>query len=285
MGTTVIIKVYAEKFPAADRDALVKELRHMEDVFKRADTNDGEVRYLLREAERYEKASQGAFSPYVGALVRLWGFDREDAAFSRPPPAEADIRAALAKRELNLYALAKGYTVDHLARRLERMGYQHYIVNAGGDLVAKGSKGAVPWRVDVRHPRFTHRTLGQLKVDGKLAVATSGDYQNYFVHENVWYHHLLDARTGQPARRYQAVTVIANSVMEADALATAIFVSEGVIDLSHLRDPAVMVTTQDNRQVMTPAFQKRFITNCPPNDPCIPRAEYMELKLRQQKQP
>ncbi|MBI1363861.1 MAG: hypothetical protein GC134_07725 [Proteobacteria bacterium] len=274
MGTSVIIKVYADDFPAADKDALIKELRYQEAVFKKNDPADSTINYLLRDALRYQKATKGAFSPYLGALIDLWGFDSEDAAVSRKPPSDDQIRQALTQQKLNLYALAKGYTVDTLARKLERMGYKNYIVNAGGDLIAKGKKGNQPWRVDVRHPRFVHRTVGQLKVDGKLAVATSGDYQNYFVYENEWYHHLLDGRTGKPARKYQAVTVIADSVMEADAMATAIFVSNGVIDLTDKRDPAFMVTTQDYHQTMTPAFQKRFISNCPPNDPCVSRDDY-----------
>ena len=282
MGTSVVIKVYAEDFPAADKGALIKELTHLEDLFKKNDVNDGIVRYVLREALRYQVASQGAFSPYLGAVIDLWGFNDEEAAQSRKPPSDGKIRTALGKKQLNLYALAKGYAVDTLARKIERMGYKNYIINAGGDLIAKGSKGEVPWRVDVRHPRFIHRTLGQLKVDGKLAVATSGDYQNYFVYENEWYHHLLNAKTGKPARRYQAVTVIANSVMEADALATAIFVSDGVIDLSDKMEPAVMVSYHNDRQEMSPAFERKFITNCPKNDPCISRAEYLKLKEKEQ---
>ncbi|NIQ96238.1 MAG: FAD:protein FMN transferase, partial [Desulfuromonadales bacterium] len=80
-----------------------------------------------------------------------------------------------------------------------------------------------PWRIGIQHPRNSEKILVRIDLAGK-AVVTSGDYERYFEQGGVRYHHILDPRSGYPARLCQAVTVVAEQAAAADALATAAFV-------------------------------------------------------------
>lgn len=198
---------------------------------------DGDTRFLLEQGLYYAHLSQGAFDVTVGVLADLWGFGGDNKV---PSPAEIEAaldvtgypllalegdRAFVEKGvKVDLGGIAKGYTVDKAAAKLRQRGIKHAIINAGGDVYAIGSRpDGKPWRVGVTNPR----EVGGMSLAVYLqdqAIATSGDYQRFFIHEGVRYHHILDPRTGYPARGLASVSVIAPSAMEADALATAVFV-------------------------------------------------------------
>ncbi len=124
---------------------------------------------------------------------------------------------------LGLAGLAKGYRVDRAAEVLERHGIRDYAVDGGGDIRLSSSAGAEPWRISVAHPRRPGQALGVVALRSG-AVATSGDYEWYFERDGVRYHHILDPTTGRPARLAVAATVLAATAMDADALATGLFV-------------------------------------------------------------
>jgi thiamine biosynthesis lipoprotein len=126
--------------------------------------------------------------------------------------------------ELDLGGIAKGWGVDRAADVLAGLSGA-CLVNAGGDLVVRGLKpGGKPWRVGVQDPRDPSQLFLKLRLAENVAVATSGDYQRYFEVDGVRYHHLLDPRTGYPARAASSATVIAPDCATADAWATAVFV-------------------------------------------------------------
>ena len=127
-----------------------------------------------------------------------------------------------AATRIGIAGLAKGYRIDRAAQVMERLGIVDYVVDGGGDMrVAAGAAGK-PWTIMVAHPRFD-QPLGTVSLSTG-AVATSGDYQWYFERDGVRYHHIIDPATGRPARRSTSVTVIAESALDADALATGLFV-------------------------------------------------------------
>ena len=111
--------------------------------------------------------------------------------------------------------------------QLQAAGHEHAIINAGGNLRVAGRRGDRPWRIAVRHPRpdDARRFLATIEVTGDAAIITSGDYERYFEHGGRRYHHLLDPRSGRPARGLQSLTVIGDSATDADALSTALFVA------------------------------------------------------------
>lgn len=192
--------------------------------------------------ELYER-SGGLFNPAIGKLVALWGFHQDERPAGPPPSAEAiaallaagpgmdDIeregirmRSTNAAVQLDMGAFAKGVAVDRVIAGLREMGVENAIVNAGGDLRAIGRPGDRPWRIGVRHPRG-EGMLAALELSGDESVFTSGDYERYFDYEGTRYHHILDPRTGYPARGTASVTVIHRDAATADAAATALFVA------------------------------------------------------------
>lgn len=145
------------------------------------------------------------------------------AAPSRPSPAPS-VRLGEPDAALDLGGIAKGFGVDAAVAALRDWGVRHALVGAGGDLYALGrSPEGDPWRIGVRDPANPRAAVATLELED-AGVATSGDYEQYFDHGGVRYHHLLDPRTGAPTRApHRSVTVTAESCMRADAAATALF--------------------------------------------------------------
>ena len=193
------------------------------------------------------QASGGAYDPFSGALVNLWGFGAErrynQADFYAP--ASGRVQALLAERAtlqpvfdragarllqpggalLDLSSIAKGYAVDRLAWCLEQHGVRHYLVEIGGELRGAGMKpDSQPWWVTLEGVPGLDGTPTVAALHG-LAVATSGDYRRYFEHGALRASHTLDPRTGYPiANDVASCTVLHARCMAADALSTAITV-------------------------------------------------------------
>lgn len=200
---------------------------------------DSELVTLITTSERIAQLSSGAFDITIGSVKRLWQFTSEHPSLPDVVAIHQALRAvgmqhlrlmgdqlrlAAPGVVLDLGAIAKGYAVDEAIRVLQRQGITDAMVNAGGNLRTLSSELTRGLRrVWIKHPRETHRFFGFFPMDAGC-VATSGDYERYFVLDSVRYHHILDPKTGYPARGCVSVTIVAPSAMEADALSTAIFV-------------------------------------------------------------
>jgi len=125
---------------------------------------------------------------------------------------------------VDLGGIAKGYGVDRAVEALRSWGIRNALVNVGGDLYAMGSSDDNdPWKVGIRSPVDPSKLAGTIELQDR-AVATSGDYEQYFEHRGRRYHHLLDPKSGEPrASLVHSVTVAAESCMAADAGATTVF--------------------------------------------------------------
>ena len=184
-----------------------------------------ELAGMLADAARLSARGDGLFKPAVGNLVRLWGFHADSFEARLPDPAAvARLVAArpamtdlvIAGRRvtgrnpavrLDLGGYAKGYALDRAGATLKALGVQNALVNIGGNILALGDKGGSPWRVGIQHPRQAG-ALAMLELGDGEAIGTSGDYQRFFEFGGRRYCHLIDPRTGQPARGSQAVTVL-----------------------------------------------------------------------------
>ncbi|MBK1692365.1 FAD:protein FMN transferase [Ectothiorhodospira mobilis] len=196
----------------------------------------------ILEARALSQRTEGLFNPAMGRLFALWGFQSDQAA-GPPPPPEA-VAALLARDpdmadlqledgrlstqnpavQLDLGAFAKGYGVHRAVDHLQALGIENAILNAGGDLRAIGRPGDRPWRIGIRDPDG-QGVLAGIEIRGDEAVFTSGDYERYFTHKETRYHHILDPRTGYPARGSRSVTVIHEDAGLADAASTALFIA------------------------------------------------------------
>lgn len=233
---------------------------------------------VLREALAIAEASEGAFDPSVGPLVRLWGFG-PDGGIERRPDAQA-IAAARSRvgwqrlrfdgagrlpqpggLELDLSAIAKGYAVDAIADRLLAAGHRNFLVEVGGELRAQGHKpDGHRWRIAIESPLGDgHAPVRVLSVTDS-AVATSGEYRNLFIENGRRYSHLIDPRSGEPVRqRLLSVTVLHEQAMAADAWATALHVlgPDAGMDLAQQRGLAVLMLVDEDGAIValhSPAF-------------------------------
>jgi len=199
-----------------------------------------ELVYILGESKRFWEASGGAFDITVGPLIDLWGFT--DKRYRKPD--EAGIKKTLELigsnkiilnfsnnvvkfmfrgMKVDLGAIAKGFAVDCAVKKLKEAGIKNCLVNAGGQIYCLGTKDELPWKIAVRNPRG--KDLQEILELKDKAVATSGDYEQYFIKDKKRYSHILDPKTGYPANSgVVSVTVIAPDGLTADGLATAIFV-------------------------------------------------------------
>jgi thiamine biosynthesis lipoprotein len=197
------------------------------------------------EAIHYIQATaqltRGAFDITIGAISQLWDFSSPEAS---PPDSEVISRSlplvnaqqvildSLNRRiglrqpgaRLDLGGAAKGYIVDRAIEALRESGIEAAVVDAGGDIGLLGMKtGQEPWKVGIRHPTDPNSTIEIIEVDSG-AVATSGNYERFFIKDHIRYHHILDPQTGWPAPQVASVTILAQTALEADLLATAVFV-------------------------------------------------------------
>lgn len=194
---------------------------------------------VTAEAVRVAGLSGGAFDPTVGALGAVWGYSGEKGRVPGKEEVGRSLRlvdyrkiavdeagSSVGLKEqgmtLNLGGIAKGYIVGRAVEALKKAGVRRGIIHAGGDMTVFQTGTDIPFTVGIRHPR-EKKLLGEVYLLNG-AVATSGDYERFFVKDGVRYHHILDPATGFPANRCSSVTIVTGDPTTADALSTAVFV-------------------------------------------------------------
>lgn len=237
---------------------------------------------VLRLSTAISEQTGGAFDVTVGPLVNLWGFGPDGRVVKAPSesqietqrarvgyqkvglnPEQQQVRKAVADLYIDLSAVAKGYAVDRVASLLEEHGIERYLVEVGGELRAKGLKpGGKDWRIAIETPDASTRSVQRIINVQDIAIATSGDYRNYFEENGVRFSHTIDPATGAPINHSLAsVTVLASTCAEADALATAFMVmgtERGYEYAMQHRINALFIRKSDDgfEEVITPGFKK-----------------------------
>lgn len=199
---------------------------------------------VLNLAQDMSRLTDGSFDATVGTLVNLWGFG--SSGFTGAIPSEKKIQQALsqvgyqhikmspdgkqvkkvADIKLDFSAIAKGFAVDQIAEYLNLSGVSDYLVEVGGEIRASGVKiDGSHWKIAIESPVSIVRSVQRVIALSDMALATSGDYRNYFEHNGQRYSHTIDPRTGKPVNhRLVSITVIDELSARADALATALTV-------------------------------------------------------------
>ena len=216
---------------------------------------DKETIYVLNKAIKFSGLSEGAFDITVGPLVKKWNILAADLQVpndSEVPsdpqiPNDSDIkslldlvnykdilideqnsRARLARKGqiVDLGGIAKGYSADQAISIYKKYGITSAYVNLGGNVSVLGSKpDGSHWTVGIQNPRQPNgRYIGTIKTRDKTIV-TSGDYERYFIKDNIRYHHILNPKTGYPSDSgLISTTIIADLSVDADVLSTSTFV-------------------------------------------------------------
>ena len=158
------------------------------------------------------------------------------------------MRKQISDLYVDLSAIAKGYAVDRIADYLSTRGAESYMVEVGGEIRVRGlNERGIAWRIGIETPSPGGRAVQRILQPGDMALATSGDYRNFFEAYGKRYSHMLDPTTGRPVEHGLAsVTVIHPSAMTADGLATALMVmgTAAGLDLAAERGLAVLMISK-----------------------------------------
>ena len=301
MGTVVEITVMGGDPSSYDTavEAAFEEIKRLEEIFSnykpqsdvsRVSKNAGKgpVKVSPETIEVIEKAlfaaqmSKGAFDPTIGVLGNVWGFSGEKGVLPQKGELErllplVNYREIYFDREkttaglkkkgtaLNLGGIAKGFIVSKAADTLKSKGVTKGIIRAGGDLTVfkkegGGEGGGEPFIIGIQDPRDKDRLIGEAYVS-EGAVATSGDYERFFIKEGVRYHHILNPRTGYPAPGTQSATVIAKDATLADAISTAVFVmgrDEGMALMERLPDVEGVIVDSEGKVSVSSGFKGKI---------------------------
>jgi len=238
--------------------------------------------YIIQISDKISKKSNGMFDITIGSIKRLWNFSSDD---QRVPDSteiknrleivdyqlirvkNQKIKFFLPGVEIDLGAIAKGFAIDEAIRVLQKYNIKDALVNAGGDLRAICSELTQGKRkVWIRHPRIQDKRFGYFQMDNG-SVATSGDYERYFFQDSIRYHHILNPKTGYPARKCVSVTIQTKQAIIADALSTAVFVlgaEKGMKLVEKLPNvEAIILFEQDGNLawIVSSGLKDRFIKN------------------------
>ncbi len=299
-GTLVDVTIYGEPEPRAKQAVadVLREFQRLHDQFHAWQPSElsrlnaafakgegmaisPELADMLKDASLLSQQSRGLFNPAIGGLIQLWGFQADEFKPVRPGPkliAEwlarnpqmsditvAEGRASSTNKfvQLDLGGYAKGYALDRAAAILRQQGIHNALINIGGNIMALGQHGKRPWRVGIQHPRKSG-ALAALELHDGEAIGTSGDYQRYFMLDNVRYCHLIDPRSGYPMQGVEAVTVLtrgARAGVRSDVESKPLFIA-GVAGWRAAATQmgvaeAMLVDAQGNIH-LTAAMQKRL---------------------------
>ena len=207
---------------------------------------------LLEQCIEWEEQSQGAVNVCMGPVLEIWHNYREQyigTTEGKLPPMEqleaaarhTDIRNLVIDREagtvyltdpeasLDLGAVAKGYATERIAQQLYADGFTSFAMSSGGnirvmDAPADGSKSA--WVIGIQDPAAAMESgkYADSVIANNISVVTSGDYQRYYMVDDVKVHHIVDGKTLMPANRFSSVTIVCEDSGLADMLSTALFI-------------------------------------------------------------
>ena len=232
---------------------------------------------IIEEAVRCAGLTKGAFDITIGPLMDVWGFGTPDPAIPGPEEMEQarslvgwelveldseniTVRLPIQGMSIDLGGIAKGYAAEQGARVLKEYGIPHALIDAGGNIVAVGSHpDGEPWRIGIRSPRGegVDDTIGPMLHVVNEAVATSGDYERFFIHDGKRYHHILHPETGMPVETVSGVTVMAKDSLHADMLSTAVFVlgpDEGMEFIETLDGVSAMIVDSEGNTLFSKGF-------------------------------
>ncbi|KNY28338.1 FAD:protein FMN transferase [Pseudobacteroides cellulosolvens] len=237
---------------------------------------------VLNRAIEFSQVSSGAFDITIRPLVELWGIGRKKNFI----PHEDDINRIkklvnyksvvldkircqacldIPGQAVDLGGIAKGFAADEVKRILLESDIENALINLGGNIVTIGNRpDGRTWQIGIQNPlEVTGSFLGILTVTDKTIV-TSGCNERFFMKDGIRYHHILDPRTGMPAKTTAlSITAIADCSMDADALTTASFILENGfrgdgLDLVRKLDAQVIIINSDGEVLITDGLKRNF---------------------------
>lgn len=240
---------------------------------------DPDVIIMLKLARSRSEQLNGALDVSVGALTELWSVGHKGEFV----PSDAEIKALLplvnfqlieiddkantvflpkAGMRIDLGAIAKGYADRKAIDALKAHGIKSALVNAGGDVRIIGKRpDGQPWRIGVQDPRDSEGIAAKIALADWDVLETSGDYQRFFIKDDVRYSHIIDPRTGYQPREIASVTIVAKADSNVDILSTAMFVlgvEKGQQLLKQYPGTEAIFITTDGKKIITPGLEGKI---------------------------
>jgi FAD:protein FMN transferase len=235
-----------------------------------------ETMEVIQRAKEISTLSEGAFDITVAPLTQIW----RTARGKKVPPVAEEVKQLLELvnfREIlivpegkiflkkkgmaiDLGGIAKGFAVDRASEILQSLGHKNFIVNAGGDLRVGGKRSNQSWTIGIQHPRDPQKIMAKVSLSDS-ALATSGDYEKFFIHQGKRYSHIFNPEDGFPTEACQSVTVIHKDGMTADALATALFVlgpEKGYALCQKMDGVNCLIVDKDDKVILSPGLKDRL---------------------------
>jgi len=253
------------------RHSPLSELYRLNNAYGQPVAVSPELARLLEIAVYYSSLSGGLYDITIAPVVDLWFGNHDDDA-PRTPPAPEEISQALSLVDyrnviisggtvtlkngamIDLGGIAKGFIADEIGQYLLGRGVTSAIINLGGDVfVVGGRPDGNPFRIGIREPFETLRDIMGVVSARNAAIFTSGVYERYFIHEDVRYHHILDARIGIPANTgLVSVTVVSELGVDGDALSILCFLLgvERGLELIESTDRAEALFIKDDGSIV-----------------------------------
>ena len=199
---------------------------------------------VYKRSVEISKLSEGAFDVTVGPLVRAWGFGpdehknvtplRVDSLMKLVGMKNVELKDGMIVKSdprimLDFNAIAQGYSVDVICGFLDEKGIKSFLVEIGGEVRVKGTKGGEMWRIGIDKPVDDNMSPGSdleaiIQIKDR-SLATSGNYRKFYVENGIKYSHTIDPKTGYPAKnQLLSATILASDCATADGIATACMV-------------------------------------------------------------
>ena len=242
---------------------------------------------LIKDSALLSEQSNGLFNPAIGQLIKLWQFDQlenEHYQFKLPDSEkiqtlikqnpqmqdivmnEIQIKSSNPSLILDFGAFAKGAAIEQMITLLEQYNISNALINAGGDLKVLGTKNGKAWRIGIKNPAHAQNPsekpiIAAISLNNNEALFTSGSYERFFKFQGKHYHHIIDPRTGYPARGTLSVTVLSSDAALADAASTALFIAGPELWPEIARKMAVqyvMLISEDNKIYLSSAMAERI---------------------------
>lgn len=230
----------------------------------------GDLLSVIEQSHYYSELSSGAFDITIAPIVTLWGFFSGKEHFpsnieierllpavsyknvvinkSNGPQKPSTVFFKHAQTQIDLGAIGKGYAVDKALEIIKKSGIDNACINLGGNIYVLGMPaGKNAWKIGIQHPRDKNEILGYLELKDE-ATATSGDYERFFEIKGKRYSHIIDPRTGRPVNGTIAVTIVAPTGTEVDALSTSVFVlgpEKGMQLIKNIPDTHAMIAYEE----------------------------------------
>ena len=293
MGTIVTIEIVGTKTNAETTiNSAFKEIDRIEGLMTTFDSNseigilnaEGQVDnvsddliYVIEQSIHYGNISDGAFDVTIKPILNLW--KTKIIAGEYPTGQEINETLTLVNysnitvenntiyfnaegMSITVDGIAKGYAVDQAVKVLKNNGYVSGFVNAGGDGMYFGTKpDGSYWNVGLRNPENKSQSIVVMEISD-MAVATSGNYERYF-NESARLSHISDPRTGYSSQSLLSATIIAGSAMEADTLATTVFVlgpDKGLKLIENIQNTECILITPEN-EILTSSGLDTYLSN------------------------